>query len=151
MVFQRVKTPCVGICSTGIGDQVCRGCKRFNHEVIQWNSYSNEQRRIIDTRLQNFLAQTVANKIEITDRSLLASQLKHQQISFDVDRNPYCWIVNLLNAGASQIEDISQYGLKVLSKYDHFNLIDLKKLIDQDYYTLSCAHYERYFFPIEID
>jgi predicted Fe-S protein YdhL (DUF1289 family) len=149
MVFQRVKTPCVGICSTGIGDQVCRGCKRFNHEVIQWNSYSNDQRRIIDQRLQGFLAQTIANKIEILDRSLLARQLKHQQIVFDLARNPYCWVYDLLNAGASQIDNLSDYGIKVLSQYSHLNFVDLRKLIDQDYYTLSCAYYDRYIGPGE--
>ncbi|HMW48455.1 MAG TPA: DUF1289 domain-containing protein, partial [Cellvibrionaceae bacterium] len=24
----QVRTPCIGVCSTGIGDVVCRGCKR---------------------------------------------------------------------------------------------------------------------------
>ena len=38
-----IRTPCIGVCSTGIGDAVCRGCKRFTHEVIDWNGYSTEQ------------------------------------------------------------------------------------------------------------
>ncbi|MEM9624509.1 MAG: DUF1289 domain-containing protein, partial [Pseudomonadota bacterium] len=33
------RTPCVGICSTTYGDLVCRGCKRFAHEIVQWNAY----------------------------------------------------------------------------------------------------------------
>ncbi len=37
-------TPCAGRCSTVFGDSVCRGCRRFNHEVIQWNTYTPEQR-----------------------------------------------------------------------------------------------------------
>ncbi|MEO1955257.1 MAG: DUF1289 domain-containing protein, partial [Gammaproteobacteria bacterium] len=36
-----VKTPCIGVCSTVFGDEVCRGCKRFQNEVIEWNSYNN--------------------------------------------------------------------------------------------------------------
>ena len=44
MLHSPVKTPCIGVCSTGIGDSVCRGCKRFSHEVIDWNSYSQEQK-----------------------------------------------------------------------------------------------------------
>ena len=39
--MSQVKTPCIGICSTtSLGDKICRGCKRFNFEVIRWNSYS---------------------------------------------------------------------------------------------------------------
>lgn len=44
-------TPCAGRCSTVFGDQVCRGCRRFNHEVIQWNTYTNEQQRAVWKRL----------------------------------------------------------------------------------------------------
>jgi hypothetical protein len=36
MPNQTIKTPCVGLCSTVYGDLVCRGCKRFHHEVINW-------------------------------------------------------------------------------------------------------------------
>ncbi|HBZ99754.1 MAG TPA: DUF1289 domain-containing protein, partial [Pseudomonas sp.] len=28
MSSQRIKTPCIGLCSTVYGDVVCRGCKR---------------------------------------------------------------------------------------------------------------------------
>ena len=40
----RTRTPCVGICSTTYGDDVCRGCKRFIHEVINWNSFKPEEK-----------------------------------------------------------------------------------------------------------
>ena len=51
-----IRTPCIGVCSTGIGDAVCRGCKRFAHEVIDWNGYSQAQKQAIDARLDRFLA-----------------------------------------------------------------------------------------------
>ena len=50
-------TPCAGRCSTVFGDSVCRGCRRFNHEVIQWNTYSAEQRLAIWKRLDSQLDQ----------------------------------------------------------------------------------------------
>ena len=50
-------TPCAGRCSTVFGDAVCRGCRRFNHEVIQWNTYSAEQRESIWQRLDAQLDQ----------------------------------------------------------------------------------------------
>lgn len=50
-------TPCAGRCSTVFGDQVCRGCRRFNHEVIQWNTYTVEQRLAVWKRLDDQLDQ----------------------------------------------------------------------------------------------
>lgn len=50
-------TPCAGRCSTVFGDAVCRGCRRFNHEVIRWNTYTAEQRQAIWIRLDAQLDQ----------------------------------------------------------------------------------------------
>lgn len=50
-------TPCAGRCSTVFGDAVCRGCRRFNHEVIRWNTYTKEQQRTIWKRLDAQLDQ----------------------------------------------------------------------------------------------
>ncbi|OGO93762.1 MAG: DUF1289 domain-containing protein [Coxiella sp. RIFCSPHIGHO2_12_FULL_42_15] len=46
-------SPCVGICSaTALGDAICLGCGRTFDEVVQWNTYSDEQKRAINIRLQ---------------------------------------------------------------------------------------------------
>lgn len=50
-------TPCAGRCSTVFGDSVCRGCRRFNHEVIKWNTYTAEQHTAIWCRLDAQLDQ----------------------------------------------------------------------------------------------
>lgn len=50
-------TPCAGRCSTVFGDSVCRGCRRFNHEVIQWNTYTAEQHTAVWKRLDAQLDQ----------------------------------------------------------------------------------------------
>ncbi len=144
-MFKRVRTPCIGVCSTGIGDQVCRGCKRYAHEVVNWNAYSNEQRFVIAQRLEGFVAQVVSNKLLITDEDQLLAAVKHQQINFKQEQNPYCWVFDLLKAGASQIVDLSVYGLERHSDWAQNSLVQIKDAIDADYYTLSCAHYERYF------
>lgn len=58
-------TPCAGRCSTVFGDLVCRGCRRFNHEVIQWNTYNPEQRlavwRRLDAQLDQILVPLLPN------------------------------------------------------------------------------------------
>ncbi|WNO07670.1 DUF1289 domain-containing protein [Teredinibacter sp. KSP-S5-2] len=145
MVKSVVKTPCIGVCSTGIGDDVCRGCKRFTHEVIHWNSYSDRERRIIWQRLDQLLAQVVKAKVLIWDAEKLLGQMSAQQIDFDESRNPYCLFQELLKAGASQIKNLSEYGCQLTSEYAATPLVKLRILIDADFYTLSQVHYQRYF------
>lgn len=147
LLLKPVKTPCVGICSTGIGDNVCRGCKRFSHEVIDWNAYTYEQKLIIAERLENFLAQVVQIHFEIIDADLLLEQVKHQQILFKPEQHPCCWLFDLLRAGASQIQDLSLYGVRLLPGSAHLSLPELRDQIDKDFYALSCAYYERYIIP----
>ncbi|MBK8185903.1 MAG: DUF1289 domain-containing protein [Cellvibrio sp.] len=147
MLLTSVKTPCVGICSTGIGDNVCRGCKRFSHEVIDWNSYTHEQKMIIAQRLENFLTQIVQIHFHVANEDLLLEQVKHQQILFKPEQNPYCWLFDLLRAGANQIQDLSLFGVIQLASSAHLSLADIRDHIDKDYYALSCAYYDRYIIP----
>lgn len=144
MLDQTVKTPCVGVCSTGIGDAVCRGCKRYSHEVIAWNAYSDEQRRVIDQRLCGFLSMCVRNRLRVTDPALLSWQLQVQQIRHNVAHDEYCWVHALLKAGGSQIEDTAAFGFEVDLRYRDLSLQQLWQEIDEEFYLLSEAHYERY-------
>lgn len=143
-MFKPVKTPCVGICSTGIGDSVCRGCKRFAHEVIDWNAYSHEQRVIIERRLTEFLSQVVARYVEIVDEALLKAQLDVQRVRYRDDRPPLCWVFDLFRAGASQIKDPAQFGLKLKTT---LSPAEIKASMDADYYALSVAYYDAYIAP----
>ena len=113
MLDRRIKTPCIGVCYTGIGDSVCRGCKRFSHEVIAWNSYTPEQKSVIDQRLSGFLSQCVSNKLQVTDAALLQWQLRVQQVNYVDYHDEYCWVFSLLKAGSSQIKRTADYGFEV--------------------------------------
>jgi len=144
MLDHPVKTPCIGVCSTGIGDRVCRGCKRFTHEVIDWNSYTMEQKRVIDNRLSGFLSQCVSNKLQVTDKALLRWQLRVQQINYVPVHDEYCWAYSLLKAGAGQIERPKDYGFEVDLYYRDTPLPELREIIDGEFLILSQAHYERY-------
>jgi len=139
-----VKTPCIGVCSTGIGDSVCRGCKRFAHEVIDWNSYSPQQKAVVDRRLGNFLSQCVSNKLRVTDRALLQWQLQVQQLAYPAHHDEYCWVYSLMKAGASQIEKTAEFGFEVDLAFRQLSLPALRELIDREFFILSQAHYDRY-------
>jgi len=144
MLPRPIKTPCIGVCSTGIGDAVCRGCKRFAHEVIDWNSYTPAQKEIVDQRLAGFLSQCVSNKLQVTDRRLLQWQLRVQQIRFAAHHDEYCWVFSLLKAGAGQIDNPRDFGFEVDLPFRALPLAELRDLIDREFLLLSQAHYERY-------
>ena len=46
-------SPCIGVCSTSFGDDICYGCQRTSNEVIQWNTLSDREKDQINRRLQN--------------------------------------------------------------------------------------------------
>lgn len=140
-----VRTPCIGVCSTGIGDTVCRGCKRFSHEVIAWNSYTQDERRAVLQRIDVLLEQIVARWLVIDDVEKLRAQLQLQQIGFDATRCPASWVVELLKAGASQIDDPVHFGLQRCERAQGKSLRELRDAIEKEFYELSCAHFERYF------
>ena len=43
--------PCVGHCTTALGDDVCRSCLRTFEEVTRWPELSDEERIKINRRI----------------------------------------------------------------------------------------------------
>ena len=78
---KRRPTPCVGICSTTFGDLVCRGCKRFSHEIVDWNSYDDSQKEIIWERLEKIKEQVVGQIVKRKDEKLFQSAIEAQKIN----------------------------------------------------------------------
>jgi len=124
---------------------VCRGCKRFSHEVIAWNSYTQDERRAVLQRIDLLLEQIVARWVIIKDSDVLSSQLQLQQIKFDSQRAAASWVVELLKAGASQIDDPILFGLVPCEQAQGKSLRELRDAIEKEFYELSCAHFDRYF------
>ncbi|WP_152222633.1 DUF1289 domain-containing protein [Pseudomonas sp. SCB32] len=147
MSSQRIKTPCVGLCSTVYGDLVCRGCKRFHHEVVNWNGYGDEEKRSVLSRLEALLAQVMMAKLEVFDAQRLRAQLEQRQIRFVPDQSPYCWAYQLIARGSRMINQVEAYGLALLPEFRDWPLPDLRDAIDKEFFILSEAHYERYIAP----
>ena len=139
-----VKTPCIGICSTVFGDEVCRGCKRFQHEIIQWNSYDDVAKRSVLNRLELLKVQIMESKIRITDESLLKAQLLEFKIKFEEDNNSLCWVFDLLRSGSQSIVSSTDFGFELIDN-SVSNLSELKKVMEEELFKLSEAHYQRYF------
>tara|TARA_B100001059_G_scaffold121491_1_gene121549 strand:- start:1005 stop:1451 length:447 start_codon:yes stop_codon:yes gene_type:complete len=139
---KRSSTPCLGICSTTFGDEVCKGCKRFSHEIVSWTKYSLEEREIINDRLEKFKIKILQHRFKVYDSKLLASRLDEKAINFNHSLDPITWIFDLFRAAGSQEFDLNKYGIKSLN---HFNPKTIKDEINDELLQLSEAHHERYF------
>ena len=139
-----VKTPCIGVCSTVFGDEVCRGCKRFQNEVIDWNGYEDSQKTAVLTRLESLKTQIMESKITILDKKLLENQLNALDIKYVIDDNPFCWVFDLLRQASQSIKSLEDFGI-VLKDGVENNLFELKKIIESELFSLSEAHFQRYF------
>ena len=50
----RPDTPCVAVCSTGMGDDVCQGCHRTMLEVAHWVMLSDAEKELVWQRLERY-------------------------------------------------------------------------------------------------
>ena len=144
---KRSSTPCLGICSTTFGDEVCKGCKRFAHEIVSWTKYSQEEREIVNDRLEKFKIQILQHRFAITDKNLFESMLEEKAINFNHSLDPLTWIFDLFRAAGSQTFDISNFGIKSLVQ---FNPKTIRDEINNELLELSEAHHERYLSLIHI-
>tara|TARA_B100000674_G_C37202692_1_gene629053 strand:- start:34 stop:489 length:456 start_codon:yes stop_codon:yes gene_type:complete len=139
-----VRTPCVGICSTVFGDEVCRGCKRYQHEIIDWNSYDQSEKSFVLNRLESLKVQIMEAKVSVFDATLLKSKLLEYKVKFDEESNPLCWVFDLLRTGSQSIQNTKDFGFS-LSDTDISELASLKKDMEEELFELSEAHYDRYY------
>ncbi len=139
---KRSSTPCLGICSTTFGDEVCKGCKRFAHEIVGWTKYSEGEREIVNDRLEKFKIQILQHRFAVTDKNLFESMLEEKAINFNHSLDPLTWIFDLFRAAGSQTFDISNFGIKSLVQ---FNPKTIRDEINNELLELSEVHHERYF------
>lgn len=144
MLFTKVPTPCVGICSTTYGDVVCRGCRRYLHEVIDWNRFSDAEKRLIWQRLDGLLEQVLPGSFRIDDAALLQERLQHYRIPFRADGSPWTWLQALLKSTAKQVPDLAEFGV---TRLDHspLTLAQLREKLNTDLHQLASAYYEKDF------
>ncbi|POA98048.1 hypothetical protein C2134_13900 [Chromobacterium sinusclupearum] len=51
MSRNRPDSPCIALCSTALGDNVCRGCARTFGEISQWCFMGDDEREAVWLRL----------------------------------------------------------------------------------------------------
>jgi predicted Fe-S protein YdhL (DUF1289 family) len=147
------RTPCVGICSTTYGDLVCRGCKRFAHEIVQWNGYDEAQQDAVRGRLQQVRDEVLQLLVRCDDEGLLRQALtdtglenlpaldaQYELMRFMVRRDQPLASVGLAMV-AGPIVDAQSAGREA----DDLDTLRLLQLIDTECFERAKAHYERNF------
>ena len=142
-MVNRTRTPCVGICSTTYGDDVCRGCKRFSFEVINWNSFKPEERESVWKRLEKLKSQIMASRLKVFDPIKLEESIKHFQLKIKDDLNDLSKAFELIKQVSESFSNLDEFGIDIFEK--NKSLTSLKEEIENELYILSKAHYEKYF------
>ena len=141
----RSSTPCIGICSTTFGDDVCKGCKRFSHEITNWGKFSTDERAVVNSRLEQFKTTILEEKFTISDSELFESKMNEFSINFNGSLEPITWIFDLLRASSNKDLNVNDFGIEILPAFSHLSLIELRDLINQEMLQLSEAHYYKFF------
>ena len=141
----RSSTPCIGICSTTFGDDVCKGCKRFSHEITNWGKFSTDERAVVNSRLEQFKTTILEEKFTISDSELFESKMNEFSINFNSSLDPITWIFDLLRASSNKDLNVNDFGGEILPAFSDLSLIELRDLINQEMLQLSEAHYYKFF------
>lgn len=140
-----VRTPCIGVCSTtSFGDRICRGCKRSNIEVINWNRYTESEKQAVQARINQLTSQIMADKFRIVSLNLLEQVLQDFRIFYDPDLSPYFWLHQLLQKHLYRIGSLPEIGVDLQPAHRGQDVRDILTLINEQLQVLSEAHYERY-------
>lgn len=107
MARKEVRHPCIGRCSTSLGDDICKGCHRTAQEIIEWNGYTNEQKIVIIDRLDR--AKREARISDLVNKFIRNRSDEEIARRFKKCRNRWVW----------DIVDIEQ-ARRTASEYDQF-------------------------------
>ncbi len=140
---QRLKrTPCVGICSTTYGDLVCRGCKRFAHEIDQWNSFAADQRGLVWERLFKLREGAFLAHADVSDPEQVRVRAKGFRVA-DLDTLTPINIAYEVVRRAGRESEFSQLGITPHRPAETASA--LYERIEQELYARSLAQYEHDF------
>lgn len=133
------RTPCVGICSTTYGDLVCRGCKRFAHEIVMWNSFADAQRETVWQRLHGLREGAVSSFLSVDDQALLERTAERLRVPGCASLSPANLAYEVLRRLARRVASPGDVGIRAHGQQDAVALLEA---IEQEFYARSLAQYE---------
>lgn len=110
---KRIQSPCVGLCSTTVGDRVCRGCQRTEDEIRDWFTLDAEARAARMQALDALRVRVASRFLHVDDPACLEAQLIRHRIRFRSEQPSLSRAVELLRVGRTRMQDLSRYGLRL--------------------------------------
>jgi len=132
----------VGICSTTYGDLVCRGCKRFAHEIDQWNGYADGQRLLVWERLYKLREGALLAHVRILDPSRLGERAETLRVPDRESLSPANLAYEVIRRLPRQV-DFTVLGVTPLEPAAHAG--ELYQRVEAELYRRAVAQYERDF------
>ena len=128
------------MCSTTYGDLVCRGCKRFSHEIVGWNDYDPDQQERVRSRLVKLHHESVRACVGVYD------QIRWQlTIESMIDAEPTEFAPLVLAELKNVVRKPTEAGLEPLGLPRDVSSGDVLRSIAREFYIRSTAYYERSF------
>ncbi len=134
----------MGICSTTYGDLVCRGCKRFAHEIVQWNGFDSPQRSAVWQRLAELREGAVCQFVVVVDGEILQSRALELQVVEDATRNVESLVYETLKR-AVRVDALDMRALGLRALDGNSDPLTLLESIEREFYDRSIAQYEHDF------
>ena len=133
MLERPVKTPCIGVCSTGIGDSCVPGLQAFLPRGDRLERLYPEQKSVVDQRLSGFLSQCVSNKLQVTDQALLQWQLQVQQIGYNEITTSTAGSSACSRRAPARSTNRRTMALRWIGVIGILPLTELREMIDQEF------------------
>lgn len=138
----RVASPCVGLCSTTVGDRVCRGCQRIDDEIRDWPALGGDEREQRMAELDALRVDVAGRHLSVVDADALEAQLVRHRIRFRAEQPPLSRAVELLRVGRDRIRDLSRYGLAPLEPLEPLDAATLHARLAADLLAAAEARRE---------
>lgn len=141
---RKIKSPCIGACSTTFGDRVCRGCKRFYFEVDRWNRFTSAERYSVWRRLSELRTVVLKDVIVLEEPDRIQRAAKAVGLVQDAE-GVLGLAYQLLRHAASTSGCIDGLGFRFVGAKLFDEPSELVRFVENRFLNLSMAHYERYF------
>ena len=124
---------------------MCRGCKRFSHEVHDWNQLEKSHKDIVWQRLRRVYHESIQACVRVHDRALFDTRLTEFLTNRPDDTDGCIYeLLQQVNATAADL------GLKPVDSPNDSSSLDLFQEIEREIYDRSLAYYE-YTYKQKID
>ena len=122
---------------------MCRGCRRFAHEIVDWNGYTEAQKTSILERLKQIKSSVLSQHL------IVSNENKFQEFCIAsgfalVDTNDQIYAV--LSYLIAKSESLESAGIEVVGESEQTSdVAELMRFLESEMYLRAQAQYERNF------